>query len=69
MILVMACSEGPPHVPSDVVTCTVCKAPCWLSKYSGASTIAAARATGDDRIVCSPCFHVLLNAMAPEPST
>jgi hypothetical protein len=54
--LVMRCDEGPPAVPSVVVQCDVCGADCWLSKYSGQSTLALARITGDDQINCGPCF-------------
>jgi len=55
--LVARCSEVPvPPVPSQVVQCANCDAPCWLSLYSGASTLALAALTGDARIMCWPCL-------------
>lgn len=54
--LVMRCDSGPAYVPSRVVQCARCGADCWLSEYSGDSTLALARATGDPEINCEPCF-------------
>lgn len=59
MILVVRCTT-PPAVPSDVVKCSGCGHDCWLSKYSGASTLALARATGDDRIICNVCLEKIV---------
>lgn len=59
MILVSRCTE-PEAVPSNVVQCSICGEDCWLSKYSGQSTIALAKSTGDDRFVCSECLITIL---------
>lgn len=65
MVLVMRCDEGPAHVPSDVVTCFSCGADCWLSKFSGASTIAASQQTaGESLLVCQPCLDAALRLAA-----
>lgn len=58
--LVMRCDEGEAWVPSRVVQCSRCGADCWLSLYSGDSTLALAAATGDPEINCGPCFEARL---------
>lgn len=45
-----------PWVPSDIVQCAGCGADCWLSKYSGQSTLALAATLGDARIFCASCL-------------
>jgi hypothetical protein len=68
-VLVMRCDEGPPYVPSRVVTCSGCGAGCWLSEYSGASTLALAAAMGSPEILCEPCLTVLVDATTPGDSS
>jgi hypothetical protein len=58
--LLMRCADGEAAVPSDVVRCDACGQDCWLSKHSGAQTLALARLTGDSRKLCSHCFDALL---------
>lgn len=53
----MRCDEGEAHVPSRVVKCARCEADCWLSLYSGESTLKLAAMTGDPEINCGPCFE------------
>lgn len=68
MILVMRVDQGPAHVPSRVVQCSSCGADCWLSRYSGPSTIALAAAAGDASFCCTQCLDVfaqLLGGDAP----
>lgn len=55
-VLVARCDSGPPAVPSVIVQCVGCGADCYLSKYSGASILAAAALMGDARIFCQPCL-------------
>lgn len=59
--VVMRCEDGPAAVPSRVVKCARCGADCWLSLYSGNSTLALAAVTGDPQINCGPCFEARLS--------
>lgn len=63
-VLVMRCEDGPAHVPSRVVTCAECLSDCWLSRYSGESTIEAARRSGDGRVFCVRCLPAVLRREA-----
>lgn len=59
MVVVVRCTT-PPAVPSSVVQCSYCGHDCWLSRYSGASTLALAAAQGDPSIMCDTCFFALM---------
>lgn len=68
LVLVVRVDDGPSAVPSTVVTCGPCGAACWLSAYSGASTMALARAkseSGEVVIICNWCIEDLLADGAP----
>jgi hypothetical protein len=61
-------ADHPPAVPSRIVTCGVCSADCWLSKYSGDGTLALARShseTGEIVITCSVCLETALATLGP----
>ena len=60
MVVLVTKADHPPAVPSRTVVCHRCGADCWLSLYSGASTIALAQMLGDDRITCGDCFTAML---------
>jgi hypothetical protein len=64
-VLVARCDESPAYVPSRVVNCAVCHAECWLSEKTGDSTVAAAVASGDGRIMCTRCLLESLAGDAP----
>jgi len=61
-VLVMRCDEGDALVPSRVVRCSACGADCWLSRRTGAGTLARARASGDGKILCGPCLSGAVDA-------
>ncbi len=68
--VVMRCEDGPPSVPSGVVQCSECGRDCWLSTYSGASTLAAAKEADEAepdlrelKIWCMQCAMILVEAM------
>lgn len=66
LVLVSPCSAGPAAVPSRVIVCGGCGADCWLSEYSGASTLALAQMvseSGEVLILCSDCLVASAHAL------
>lgn len=55
-ILVVRCTTEA-AVPSRIVKCEWCNEDCWLSDYSGDSTIALAESMGTAAFTCSQCFE------------
>lgn len=59
LVLVMRCVDAPvPGVPSRVVRCAGCGCECWLSKATGAQTVALAATLGEPSFTCLPCLEV-----------
>lgn len=60
-VLVVRCGDHPkPPVPSKVVLCSLCDSDCWMSIYSGDSTLAVAASMGTPAIICTTCFWPLI---------
>jgi hypothetical protein len=62
MLVVGRCSDGDAAVPSNVVKCTRCQEDCWISKATGAQSMALAEMTGDKRIICGACLRAATEA-------
>jgi hypothetical protein len=61
-------ADHPPAVPSRTVTCAWCSEDCWLSQYSGDSTLALARSqseTGEIVITCAVCLEAAVDVLDP----
>jgi hypothetical protein len=61
IVLVTRVDRGEAAVPSRVVNCSDCQAPCWLSLRTGDSTLATARLIGggqEPRLLCLPCLEL-----------
>lgn len=62
-VLVARVSDGEAAVPSRVVSCALCGEDCWLSIYSGDSTLALAAEHGRPVITCMRCMERVVSAM------
>ena len=53
-------TDQPPAVPSSIIVCAQCGHDCWLSLYSGPSTLALAMQHGTPIITCNVCAERLV---------